>query len=136
MVQDFWLTPQILHINYCGTVTGKEVNQATLFKSGDPRFDDLKFIISDWRHAEHYNIDLNEIDELVAYLRIISKQCPYVKAASLTKPDKSGNALAAYYIMLGEILPWEFEIFHTLEDAYAWFGIACPEDPLVTRQAI
>ena len=130
MVQDFWLTPQLLHINYCGVVTGEEVNQATLQKSGDARFDDLKYIISDWRQADQINIDLKDIDELIAYLKSIAQQCPNVMAASLTKPDKTGNALAAYYIMLGDVLPWKFEIVNSLEDAYKWFNIPCPGDPL------
>ena len=111
-------------------MTGEEVNQAALERSGDARFDDIKYAISDWRTAEKIKMDISEIDELVAYLKAMARQNASIRTVTLTRPDKTGNSLAAYYLMLCEELPWKLEILHDLNNAYEWFGVANPGDPI------
>lgn len=134
MIQDFWLTRELLHIHYSGHVKGEEVNFASLQKSGDPRFDNVKYIISDWRYADKIDISMREIDELATFMAVIARQNPNVKAVSLTSRDSQGNPLAAYYVLQArKKLSWEFEIVHTLEEAYEWMGIPFVEDPALRK---
>ncbi len=122
-IQDDWSTPHLLYTLYSNIVTGEELLQTALSKSGDPRLDDVLYIIGDWTLSTLSFISADEVKELVAYLSSISKTCPKAKCVTIVKRDNNGNALAAWYNLLAEKLPWETKIFHTLEDAEEWLGI-------------
>ncbi|WNO08763.1 hypothetical protein [Teredinibacter sp. KSP-S5-2] len=125
-IQDDWSHPEMLYTLYTGIVTGEELLETALKKSGDPRFDDVKYIIGDWTEALLSYVSAEEIKQLVAYHKGMTKTCPYAKLATVVNRDRSGNALAAWYKLLCENLPWDVEIFYTLEDAEEWLEAPIP----------
>lgn len=135
-IHDDWSTPHVLYTMYSGIVTGEELLQTALKKSGDPRLDDVLFIIGDWTQSTLSFISAEEVKELVAYLSAISKTCPKAKNATIVKRDNNGNALAAWYKLLADKLPWETEIFHTLDAAEAWIGTSIPRRLLNEQEAL
>ena len=125
MIRDYWLN-DLLITRYFGEVTGAQLTEASLEKSGDPRLDDIKFIIGDWTNAETKSFTPADIDCLVAVLKPISSICPSAKTAVIVRPDKSGNALASYYKLLCQTLTWQVNIFHTVNEAFEAFSIDIP----------
>ena len=125
-IQDDWSHPELLYTLYTGIVTGEELLQTALNKSGDPRFDEIKLIIGDWSKALLSYISAEEIKQLVAYHKAMLSSCPYAKVATVVNPDRSGNALAAWYKLLCENLPWDVEIFYSLKEAEKWLGAPIP----------
>ena len=123
MITDYWLySSQLLVTSYTGMVTGQELINGALHKSGDIRFDRVRFILSDWSCVTKMEATPQEIKALVACLRPISKICPYAKMASLVNPDPTGNALVAWYKFLADDLCWNIDILNSVEAAQQW----CP----------
>ncbi len=124
MIKDYWLEDKLVVTRYWGEVTGGQLHQASLVKSGDERLDGIKYIIGDWLGASTNGMGPADIVELVAYLEPISRLCPRAKSGTIVRPDKTGNALAQYYKMLcEEQLRWEVEVFNDYESCFEWFGI-------------
>ncbi|WP_339065966.1 hypothetical protein [Teredinibacter turnerae] len=121
VITDYWINNNSLILTrYTGDVTGQDLIDASLQKSGDIRFDQVKFIIGDWSGATNIQISPEDIKALVACLRPISVICPNAKSASIVNPDSTGNALVAWYKFLADDLSWEVEIFHNHQAAMAW----------------
>lgn len=121
MITDYWVNNnRLILTRYTGEVTGQELIDASLQKSGDMRFDHVKYIIGDWSGIDHILITPEDIKALVACLRPISFICPTAKSASIVNPDSTGNALVAWYKFLADDLTWDVEIFHNHESAEAW----------------
>ncbi|TVZ40808.1 hypothetical protein P886_0139 [Alteromonadaceae bacterium 2753L.S.0a.02] len=121
MIQDFWINNnRLLLTRYTGIVTGQELIDASLKKSGDIRFDQVKFILADWSRVDTVQITPQEVKALVACLRPISLICPYARSASIVNPDPTGNALIAWYKFLADDLTWEVEIFNSQDSAVEW----------------
>lgn len=119
-IHDIWESPTTLIVQYSGRVTGQELVESSLKKSGDDRFDDLQFIIADWTHIHEVDITPEDVKTLVACLRSISKINPHAMNATAIKQDETGNALVAWYKFLADDLSWKIGIFHTVEEARAW----------------
>ncbi len=96
--------------------------------SGDERFDYTHFVLGDWSQYRHANVSQENVRRLVAVMKAVCQITPNVKNATVIRPDNTGNALFALYKMLADELPWQIEIFHSLEEAYDWFGISVPCD--------
>ncbi len=96
--------------------------------AGDERFDYTHYILGDWSQYEHSHVHQEDVKTLIAIMKSICKICPNVKNAVVIRPDRSGNALVAFYKMLADDLPWDIEIFHSFEEAYQWFKLPLPEE--------
>lgn len=124
MIKDYWINDNLIITRYVGLITGRDLTEASLLKSGDERFDTIHYIVGDWLESETPELSAKHVKELVACLRPISSICPNALAGTIVRPDKHGNALAQYYKSLCEqLLSWEVEVFHSYEDCFAWFGI-------------
>ena len=123
MIQDYWVTQELLVTRYQGDVTGEALIDSSLAKSGDARLDNIQFIVGDWRDTRAISLTPDDVEALVACLSPISRICPEAKACTIVKPDSTGNALAAYYRMLCDELSWDVEVVHSMEEAYEWFGL-------------
>ncbi len=127
MVEYIWLNSRLLHIRYSGVVTGEELIQSALDNAGDARFDYVHYVLGDWSTYIRTEIDQEDVRTLIAMMKNITQICPGVLNATVIRPDKTGNAMVAFYKMLADELPWTIEIFHSFEDAFAWFDIPCPQ---------
>lgn len=113
----------MLLTTYTGEVTGSELVDGALHKSGDMRFDNVKFILSDWTRASKVRVTPEDVRTLVACLKPISRICPQARMGSIVNPDPTGNALVAWYKFLADDLSWDIEIFTSHEDAEAWCSL-------------
>ncbi len=120
-IEDIWESRDVLLTVYSGVVTGQELVESALKKSGDSRFDDLKFILADWRSVKKVDISPEDVKHLVACLRSIAQLCPNAKNASVVNLNDAGVSLTAWYKFLAEDLAWKIEIFHDIEEARNWY---------------
>lgn len=116
-----------MRVEYFGTVTGDDLIRSSLDMAGDPRFDYTHYVLGDWSRYQYSTISQEDVRTLIAIMKSVCMICPLVKNATVIRPDRTGNALVAFYKMLGEDLPWDIEIFHSFEDAYDWFGLPLPQ---------
>jgi len=120
MIVDYWEPNGLLVTRYLETISGEDLVSSALSKSGDDRFDQVKYIISDWSEAQEVKIGTQDVELLVACLRPISAIIPNAKNASLVNRDTTGNAVLAWYKFLTEDLSWDVEIFHQRQELMAW----------------
>ncbi len=120
-IEDFWESKDVCRTVYSGIITGQELIDSALEKSGDARFDDIRFVLSDWRPAIKVHISPEDIKHLVACLRSISKLCPHAYNASVLNKDETGVALTAWYKYLADDLSWHVELFYDIDEARAWY---------------
>lgn len=128
MVVFDWIEPHFLHVQYIGRMTGDQLIRSTLDMSGDERLDTTHYILGDWSHYERSYISEEDIKTLIAVMKSVCKICPHVKNATVIRPDRSGNALVAFYKMLADDLPWKIEIFHDFHAAFNWFELPIPDN--------
>ena len=126
MISYHWESDDLLRICYSDIVSGDELIRSALEIAGDERFDYAHFVLGDWSRYSRTEISQEDVRTLIAIMKSVTQICPYVKNATVIRPDGTGNALVAFYKMLGDTLPWEIEIFHTFDEAFAWFGIPRP----------
>ena len=134
MIKDYWVNDHLLITRYWGEVTSEELNQTALQKSGDERLDSIRYIVGDWLGVSSSHMTLEDMKMLVAFLAPISLICPTAKAATIVKPDKTGNALAFYYKMLCDAeLSWDIGVFNTYEECFKWFDLPCITPPYMSE---
>lgn len=118
MIKEYWPIQGVLYIQYLELVSGSELVSHALEKSGDPRFDELRFIISDWTQVRKTEINPQDVKELVACLVPMSNLCPTARNASVVKRNDTGLGLAAWYRHLGDQVRWPMDIFHDTKEAF------------------
>lgn len=121
-ITDYWESKDVILTVYSGEVTGQELLESSLQKSGDARFDDIRLILSDWRPVTRVDISTDDIKQLVACLRSISQLCPNAKNACVVNRTEVDVAMTAWWKFLADDLSWDVEIFHTMEEARAWYA--------------
>lgn len=121
-ITDYWESKDVILTVYSGEVTGQELLESSLQKSGDARFDDIRLILSDWRPVTRVSISTDDIKQLVACLRSISQLCPNAKNACVVNRTEVDVSMTAWWKFLADDLSWEVEIFHSMEEARAWYA--------------
>ncbi|MBV1877177.1 MAG: hypothetical protein KUG79_06010 [Pseudomonadales bacterium] len=116
-----WESKKLLVMNYLGRVSGLELLDTTLKLGGDPRFDDLRYILSDWSGIDKADISAEHVKELVAYVTAMSQTNATIKNASVTAKDETGRALVAFYQHLTRSISWQIQYFENTDDARCWF---------------
>lgn len=111
-----------LYIQYLDHVNGDEMLEAALKVSGDPRFDDIRYVISDWSRATTTAIDPEHVRTLVAYVNAMAKTNAKVRNATVMHGDEERKATVALYGVLASDTPWDIDFFDTMEEARAWIG--------------
>ncbi len=111
--------PKGLYREFSGIVTSREILQAVLRVYGDPRFDELKYVINDFSQVE--GVELDELNiKKVAYLdKASARSNPKIKIAFVTQ-NEAFYEYAALYSKFVEDLPWQTEVFPSLEQAREW----------------
>ena len=123
MIIDNWSIPRVLYIQYLDVVSGRALIDNALQQSGDERFDDLRFIISDWSQVLRTEVSTLDVQELIACLIPMSKLCPNVRHASVVKRNDTGVGLAAWYRHLAYKISWDIDIFHNTEEAFLNYSL-------------
>lgn len=119
-IRSEWKSNKLLIISYSGHISGSDVIKNALELSADARFDSLRFVYSDWRKLTDLEIDIKDVEELVAFTEAFSKSNPSIMHAILMSDLETPQAFGGMYKFLVEHLPWKTELFHTPEDAQAW----------------
>lgn len=127
MVEYIWENKDLLRIRYSGIVTGDELIRSALENAGDSRFDYIHHVVGDWVDYIKTEIDQDDVVALTTMMKTVTQICPNVKNATVIRPDKTGNALVAFYKILCRDISWEIGIFHTFDDAFKWFDIPMPD---------
>ncbi len=116
-VQLVWETRGVYR-RYAGDVTIRERLESFNAICADPRFDELRYAITDYRAAREYEIDAHET-ELIAAMHVapLRTNPRIVMAAVAERPDIV--AAIRHFIALG-FTSQPYCIFGTLDEARAW----------------
>lgn len=117
-----WESERLLCMRYTGMVHGRELLSTTLEISGDQRFDDLRYILSDWSNIKKTDISVDDVRVLAAYIKSMSKINGKIKNATVVSKDEAGQALASFYKHLTRDAAWDVDSFNTSEAARSWFA--------------
>ena len=100
-----------------GNISAAEFHKINNDHQGDPRWDNLRFLIADFR--EVISIDLPEEDVLMiqAMDKVAAQSNPFLKIASIANSNET-RKFAEFY---STDTPWKFGIFETIEEARSWF---------------
>lgn len=109
-----------LNINYTGTVTGQDLINSAIEIGGDARFDDARYVLSDWTQVESKLIDPSHVIELAAYVSAMAKSNPRIINISVVIDEEERTALVGLYTMLTEDMPWQMETFFSVNEARRW----------------
>lgn len=109
-----------LHTKYIGSISGDDLVEDALKVSGDPRFDDIRYVIGDWTESGSNTIGIDDVERLAACMKAVAKSNPYIKNATVMDADEERAALVGLYLFLTEDIPWEVDAFKTLEEAKFW----------------
>lgn len=110
-----------LCIEYSGTVSSPELFESVQELSSDPRFDSIRYILSDWGGSSPTQRTTDDIEKLTHYVNALAKTNPAIVNAVVTPPnDESRQALAAFYVMLAGDRPWKTDCFGSMAEARAW----------------
>jgi hypothetical protein len=109
-----------IYWKYYGSVTGKEVVEASTSIYSDPRFDTLKYKLVDFLDAENIDIEQEQV-ALIAYQhRSAQRSNPYIKNAIVVSAE--GGGLAKKFASFFDNSFWEVKVFHDLDEANKWLG--------------
>ena len=114
-----WL-PEGVYWKYYGDVTGKEIISASKKIYGDPRFDQLKFKLVDFRDAESVQIDKNEVAEIAFQHKAAALSKHNIKNAIVV--NNSDNKMATLFASFFNDTSWEVKIFQDMNEAQNWIG--------------
>lgn len=113
-----WLSGKVLHTRYTGNVTSDELLQGALDVSGNPCFDDLRGVISDWSEARKSDVNVSDVERLAAYTEAASRTNPHILHISVMRPGiEAPQALISLYEMYVADTPWQTVVVDTLDEA-------------------
>ena len=115
-----WETKQLLVMQYTGVVQGQELLDISLKLSGDPRFDDLRFILSNWANVKKTKVSTKDVKNLAAYVSAMAKTNGNIKNATVVSNTEEGEALATFYEHLTQGISWQVAHFKEEKAARAW----------------
>jgi hypothetical protein len=117
-----WRQPNGLIKRYFNHVTGREVMDANVLAEADARFDNLHYVINDFRGCTSLTASPDEIDETAAIDNAASKSNPNIRIAIVaTHPDVLAATNSYTKLQLNAFV---IRIFSSMDDAYAWLGLS------------
>lgn len=118
-VQVRWLN-EVLHYKFSNRITGELLINNNMILYGDPRLDDLKFVIIDFTDTTQVE-DFTERDimQISASDKAAAISNPRIRVAIVVNQESLGT-LAAFYTAHSRESPWEIEIFQDLAKAKIW----------------
>ncbi len=114
---------QGLVIKYHSEIQTQEVIDTLLNLTGDYRFEDCQYIISDTSEGKRGDISMEDTDKLVAISRVVAKFNPHIYVAHILSADEEINAISGLYkMMVEDQTEWIIEFFDTEETARQWLA--------------
>lgn len=118
--------PKGVFRQYYGDVTIRERRASFDAICGDPRYDDLRYAITDYLSVDAYQVTSDATLEIAAmHVAPLVTNARIVIAAVATRPDIVG----AIREFIGHgLIPAPYRIFDTLDEARRWVARAVPSD--------
>jgi hypothetical protein len=102
-----------------GNISAEEFHQINNDHQGDPRWDELRYLIADFRNVISINLPEEDLTMIQAMDKAAAKSNPYLKIASIANTDET-KKIAEFY---GMDTPWKYEVFETVEEGRSWLEI-------------
>jgi hypothetical protein len=99
-----------------GNISAEEFHRINLDHQGDARWDELRYLIADFRNVISIDFPEEELILIQAMDKAAAKSNPYLKIASIANTDET-RKFAEFY---GTDTPWEYKVFETFEEARSW----------------
>jgi hypothetical protein len=116
--------PRGLVRRYHGDVTIDERRRSFEAICGDPRFDDLRYTITDYLEVRQYEVTPQATLEIAAFHLGPYRSNPNIRIAAVAV---RADVLAAIHEFRAlRIAPQPYEVFGTLHEARQWVGGAAP----------
>ena len=96
-----------------GVISAEELHKINLDHQGDPRWDDLRYLIADFKNVISINLPEEKLIVVQAIEKAEAISNPYLKTASITNSNEIIK-LADFY---GTDTSWEYGVFETLTEA-------------------
>ncbi|MES2714547.1 MAG: hypothetical protein V4795_02200 [Pseudomonadota bacterium] len=112
--------PGGVYRRYVGRVTAKERERSFDLICGDPRFDDLRFSITDYLAVDDYEISADATEEIAARHIAPLRTNPHIVIAAVVV-DARIIAAIEHFIAL-RFIAQAYRIFATVDEARAWIA--------------
>lgn len=129
-IEHHWLD-QGLHIRYLKRVSGAALIAAARDVGSDERFDDLRYIISDWSQCQEPEVSIEEVEQLAAYITAMAKSNSRINHLNIMREDFEHQAFINLYMFLTADIPWQVSAHRSVTEAESWL-----EDNLSVNIAI
>ena len=96
-----------------GVISAEELHKINLDHQGDPRWDDLSYLIADFKNVISINLPEEKLIVVQAIEKAEAISNPYLKIASIANSNKTIK-LADFY---GTNTSWKYGVFETLTEA-------------------
>jgi hypothetical protein len=106
---------------FFGRVTSHDMLQSVVDTESDTRFDDLLYVINDFRDIEELDLADTDIQEIAAIDNAASRTNPRIKIAVVTTHAEI-IALTNQYAS-SPLNAYPIRIFPTLAEARSWLGL-------------
>lgn len=115
-----WEPPCGAYRKYSGHVADDELVQSISGLYGDPRFDDLRYIINDFLAVDHISVTEDAVTYIAAISGAAARSNPYIKVAILIGETQNDSLAKTYATSRWTVFPTR--VFRNAEDARAWIG--------------
>jgi hypothetical protein len=96
-----------------GVISAEELHKINLDHQGDPRWDDLRYLIADFKNVISINLPEEKLIVVQAIEKAEAISNPYLKIASIANSNETIK-LADFY---GTDTSWKYGFFETLTEA-------------------
>jgi len=96
-----------------GVISAEELHKINLDHQGDPRWDDLSYLIADFKNVISINLPEEKLIVVQAIEKAEAISNPYLKIASIANSNETIK-LADFY---GTDTSWKYGVFETLTEA-------------------
>lgn len=108
-----------IYRKYDGEITGKDILHAVQEVEADVRFDDIRYVISDFLDISGIRYERKDIVLLASIDRAAAMTNPDIKVAVIINSPEMMDAVKIYTDSLGSP-PYPTRTFATLAEARAW----------------
>ena len=108
-----------IYRKFTGIVSGQEVLLSNYAIQGDPRFDDIRYVINDFTEIVDFEVSTRDIDTIAAVDNAASISNPNIKVAIVATLEPL-LLWAKRYCANMQGSPYECELFNSIDDAAKW----------------
>ena len=108
-----------LYRKFENNINGEEVLMSNYSIQGDPRFDDIKYVINDFTQIIDFEVSSADINVIAATDNAASISNPDIKIAMISTHDPLLAWIKRYCEIMKDV-PFECKIFSNIDDTYKW----------------